>query len=171
MCWTHDFYSTFHTIQQAFTVYILSIMLWAICCCSVTQSCLTFCDPHGLQHTRLPCHSPSPSICSNSCPLSWWCHQTIPSSVVPFSCLQSFPVAEPFPISRHIRQPKDWSFSFSLSSSNVYSGLISFSLWLVWPPCCPRDSQECSPAHSSNESILQHSAFFTVQLSHPSIHD
>ena len=55
---------------------------------SFTQSCLTLCDPHGLQHTRLPCPSPSPRACSNSCPLSRWCHPTISSSIVPFSlCL------------------------------------------------------------------------------------
>ena len=49
---------------------------------------------HGLQHARLPCPSPSPGACSNSCPLSRWCHPTISSSVVPFfSCLQSFPVS------------------------------------------------------------------------------
>ena len=48
-------------------------------------------QPHGLQHARLPCPSPSPGVCSNSCPLSWWCYPTISSSVVPFSsCLQSF---------------------------------------------------------------------------------
>ena len=53
--------------------------------------------PHGLQHTRLPCPSPSPGACSNSCPLSWWCHPTILSSVVPFySCLQSFPASGSF---------------------------------------------------------------------------
>ena len=52
--------------------------------------------PHGLQHTRLPC-SPSPGVCSNSCPLSQWCQTTISSSVVPFSsCLQSFPVSGSF---------------------------------------------------------------------------
>ena len=46
---------------------------------------------HGLQHTRLPCSSQSPRACSNSCPLSWWCHPTTWSSVIPFSsCLQSF---------------------------------------------------------------------------------
>ena len=56
--------------------------------------------PHGLQHTRLPCPSPSPGACSNSCPLSWWCHPTISSSVVPFSsCLQLFLVAGSFPVS------------------------------------------------------------------------
>ena len=53
--------------------------------------------PHGLQHARLPCPSPSPGVYSNSCPLSWWCHPTISSSVVPFlSCLQSFPASRFF---------------------------------------------------------------------------
>ena len=48
--------------------------------------------PHGFEHARLPCPSPSPRACSNSCPLSQWCHPTISSSVIPFSsCLQSFP--------------------------------------------------------------------------------
>ena len=52
---------------------------------------------HGLQHARLPCPSPSPRACSNSCPLSWWCHPTILTSVVPFcSCLQSFPTSVSF---------------------------------------------------------------------------
>jgi len=56
---------------------------------------------HGLQHTRLPCPSPSPGVCSNSCPLSWWCHPSISYSVVPFSsCLQSFPASGSFPMSR-----------------------------------------------------------------------
>ena len=56
---------------------------------------------HGLWHTRLPCPSPSPGACSNSCPSSWWCHPTISSSVVPFSyCLQSFPASGSFPRSQ-----------------------------------------------------------------------
>ena len=56
--------------------------------------------PHGLQHARLPCPSPSPGACSNSCPLCCWCHPTISSSVVPFSsCLQSFPASVSFPMS------------------------------------------------------------------------
>ena len=56
--------------------------------------------PHGLQHARLPCPSPSPRLCSNSCPLSQWCHPTISSSVIPFSCLQSFPASGSFPTSQ-----------------------------------------------------------------------
>ena len=56
--------------------------------------------PHGLQHARLPCPSPTPGVYSNSCPLSRWCHLTISSSVVPFSShLQSFPASGSFPIS------------------------------------------------------------------------
>ena len=57
--------------------------------------------PHGLQHTRLPCPALTPRVCSNSCPLSWWCHPTISSSIIPFSsCLQSFPVSGSFPMSQ-----------------------------------------------------------------------
>ena len=56
--------------------------------------------PHGLQHTRLPYPSPTPGVCSDSCPLSQWCHPSVSSSVVPFSCLQSFPASGSFPISR-----------------------------------------------------------------------
>ena len=62
------------------------------CCCIITPSCLTL-WPHGLQHARLLCPSPSPRVCSNSCPLSRWCHPTISSSVVPFSHLPSFPAS------------------------------------------------------------------------------
>ena len=56
--------------------------------------------PHGLQHARLPCPSPTPGACSNSCPSSQWCHPTISSSVIPFSCLQSFPASESLPMSQ-----------------------------------------------------------------------
>ena len=57
--------------------------------------------PHGLQHTRLPCPSPTPRTCSDSCPSNGWCHPTISSSVIPFSsCLQSFPALGSFPISQ-----------------------------------------------------------------------
>ena len=57
--------------------------------------------PHGLQHSRFPCPSPAPGACSNSCPLSQWCHPTISSSVIPFSsCLQSFPPSGSFQMSQ-----------------------------------------------------------------------
>ena len=84
---------------------------------------------HGLQHARLPCPSPSPRTCSNSCPSSQWWHPTISSSVIPFSCLQSFSASGSFPMSVFwIRWPKYCSFSFSISPSNEYSRLISFTM-------------------------------------------
>ena len=71
---------------------------------SVQFSCSVMCDslrPHGLQHARLPCPSPTPGTCSNSCPSSWWCHPTISSSIVPFSsCFQSCPASGSFPMSQ-----------------------------------------------------------------------
>ena len=67
-------------------------------CCSVAKSCVTL-WPHGLQRSRLPCPSLSPGVCSNSCPLSWWCHPTISSSVTSVFCPQSFPASGSFPVS------------------------------------------------------------------------
>ena len=58
-----------------------------------------FSQKHGLQHARLPCPSPSLGVCSNSRPLNQWCHPTISSSVIPFSCPQSFPASGSFPMS------------------------------------------------------------------------
>ena len=83
--------------------------------------------PHGLQHARPPCPSPTLKVYSNSRPLSRWCHPTISSSVVSFSCFQSFPASGSFPMSwLCIRWPNYWNLSFSISPSNEYSGLISF---------------------------------------------
>ena len=66
--------------------------------CSVMSNSL---QPHGLPHARLPCPSPTPRACSNSCPSSQWCHPTISSSIVPFSsCLQSLPASTSFPMSQ-----------------------------------------------------------------------
>ena len=69
------------------------------CCCSVTKLSDSL-GPHGLQHFRLPCPSLSPEVCSNSCPLNWWCYLTISSSVALFSCPQSFPASGSFPVSQ-----------------------------------------------------------------------
>ena len=92
--------------------------------------------PHGLKHAWLPCPLLSPGVCSNSYPLSQWCQPTISSSVAPFSsCPQSFPALGSFlwltlfiRSTLCIRWPKYWSFSFSISPSNEYSGLISFRI-------------------------------------------
>ena len=127
---------------------------------------------HGLQHARLPCPSPSPRVCLNSCPLSRWCHPTISSSVVPFSsCLQSFPAAGSFPMS--------WLFASgvqsirisasAISPSNEYSGLISFSMDWFDLLAAQGTLRSLVQHHSSKVSILQCSTFFMVQLSHPYI--
>ena len=75
-------------------IYILSQTSVQFSCSVVSDSLW----PHGLQHSRLPCPSASPRLCSDSCPLSWWCHPTISSSVTPLSCLQSFPASGSFPV-------------------------------------------------------------------------
>ena len=96
-----------------------------ICCGSVAKLCLTL-WPHGLQHARLLCTPLSHGVCSDSCPLSWWCCLTISCSAVPFSfCLQSF-LESVFSneSALHIRCPKYWSFR--INPSNGYSGFISF---------------------------------------------
>ena len=120
--------------------------------------------PHGLQHARPPYQSPTPGVYSNSCPSSRWGHPIISSSVVPFSsCLQSFPASGSFPMGRW---PKYWSFSFSISPSNEYSRLISFRMhWLV-PLVFQGTLKNLLQHHNSKTSILQHSAFLIVQLSH-----
>ena len=107
-----------------------SIAFWLLFSPEVVSDSL---QPHGLHHPRLSCPSLSPIVCLNSCPLSRWCHPTILSSVVPFSsCLQSFPASVFFTmLALCIRWPKYWSFSFSISPSSEYSGLIFFRIdWL-----------------------------------------
>ena len=82
---------------------------------------------HGLQHARPPCPSPTIRVYLNSCPLSQWCHPTISSSVfIPPSVFLSIKVFSNESV-LHIRWPKYWSFSFSISPSTEYSGLTSFS--------------------------------------------
>ena len=126
--------------------------------------------PYGLQHARLPCPSPTPWACSNSCPLSWWCHPNISCSVIPFSfCLQSFPASGSFPRSQFLASgwPKYWGFSFSISLSSEYSGLISLNIdW--FDLLAVQDAlKSLLQHHSSKVSVLQRSAFFMVRLSHP----
>ena len=127
---------------------------------SVQFSCSVMSDslrPPGLQHARLPCLLPTPGAYSNSCPSSWWCHPTI--SVVPsFSSIRVFSNESVL----CNMWPKYWSFSFSSSPSNEYSGLISFRMdWL-----------DLLAVQGTLKSLLQNhsskawsSAFFEVQLS------
>ena len=99
---------------------------------SVTQSCLTLCNPMDCSMPGFPVHCQVP--CSNSCPLSWWCHPTISSPVVPFSsCLQSFPASGSFPMNQFFTSGgQSIGVSASvISPSNEYSELIPFRMdWL-----------------------------------------
>ena len=126
-------------------------------------------QPHGLQHTRPPCPSPTHRVYSNSCPLSWWCHPTISSSVVPFSSgLQSFPASGTFLVSHFFTSGgQSVSFSFSSSPSNEYSGLIAFRMDWLGLLAVQGTLKSLLQHHSSKASILWHLAFFIVQLSHP----
>ena len=125
--------------------------------------------PRGLQHARPPCPSPTPRVYSNSCPLSRWCHPTI-SFCRPLLLLPSiFPsiMVSSNESALCIRWPKYWSFSFNISPSNEHPGLISFTMdWLDLLEV-QGTLKSLIQHHSSKASILQCSAFFKVQLSHP----
>jgi len=118
---------------------------------SVQFSCSVVSDslwPHESQHARTPCPSPTLGVHPNSCPLSWWCHPAISSSVLPFSSFPQFLPAWVFSnvSTLHLRWPKCWSFSFSISPSNEHPGPISFRMdWLDLLAVQGTHSQESSP--------------------------
>ena len=122
--------------------------------------------PPGLQHARPPCLSPTLRAFSNSSSSSWWCHLIFcrPLLLLP-SIFPSIRVFSNESVLR-IRWPQYWSFSFSISPSNEYSELISFTT--DWFDLAVKGTlKSLLQQHSSKASILQHSAFFMVQLSHP----
>ena len=128
--------------------------------------------PHELQHARPPCPSPTPVVYPNSCPLSWWCHPTISSSVVPFSsCLQSFPASGFFQMSQLFAwggQSIEVSASASVLPMNTQDW---YPLgWMVGSPCIPRDSQESSPTPQV-KSINALALSFLYRSTLTSIHD
>ena len=119
--------------------------------CSVVFASLW---PSGLQHARPPCLSPTPRVYSNSCPLSWWCHSTISSPVVPLSShLQSFPASGSFQMSQ-LFASGDQCIGVSASASVLQTNIQDW-FPLGWTGLI------------SKASILQCSAFFVVWLSHP----
>ena len=124
---------------------------------------------HRLQHTRPLCSSPTSRGYSNSCPLSRWCHPSISSSVMLFSSrLQFFPASVSFQMIQFFASSGQTigSFSFSVSPSNEYLGLISFRLDWFNLLAAHGILKSLLQHHSSKASILQHSAFFIVQFSH-----
>ena len=122
---------------------------------------------HELQNARLPCPSPTPRACSNSRPLSQWCHPTTSSSVVPFSCLQPFPTSGSFPMSQFFASSGQ-SIGVS-ASAPVFPMNIQdwFPLGLIGLILQSKGLSSLLQHHNSKTSILQHSAFFMVHHSHP----
>ena len=126
--------------------------------------------PHGLQHARPPCPSPTPGVHSDSTSIK----SVMPSShlilyrplLLPPSLFPSIWVFSNEPV-LHIRWPKYWSFSFSISPSNEYSGLISLRIDLLDLFAVQETLKSLLQHHSSITSVFWHSAFFIVQLSYP----
>ena len=152
------------------TLYVLSLLIrlktGKVSCCSVqfssvAQLCPTL-QPHGLQHARPPCPSPTPRVYSNSCPLSWWCHPTISCSVVPFSyCPQSFPASGSFQMSQFFA-----SGGQSIGASALASVLpMNIQDWfpLGWTGWISLLSKGLSRV-ISNTTVQKHQ-FFGTQLS------
>ena len=136
--------------------------------CSVQFSLSVVSDslrPHGLQHARPPCPWLTSGVNSNLCPLSWWCHPLCPLLLPP----SIFPSIRVFSneSALHIRWPKYWSFSFSTIPSKEIPGLISFRMDWLDLLAVQGTLKSLLQHHSSKASILQHSAFLIVQLSHP----
>ena len=137
--------------------------------CSVVSNSL---QPHEPQHTRPTCPSPTPGVYPNSCPLSWWCHLTISSYVIPFfSCLQFFPMSGSFEMSQLFTSGGQ-SIGVSASTS-VLQWIFRTDFvqdGLTWSPCSPRDSQESSPIpqfKSINSLVLS----FLYSPTLTSVHD
>ena len=142
--------------------------------CSDTLLCLALLWLHGLQHARFPCPSLSSTFWSNSWPFSQWCCLTISSSATLFSFAFNLPQhqdlfqwANSSLTFGHIRWPKFWSFGFTISLSNEYSRLISFSIDWFDLLVVQGTLKSLIQHHSSKALILQISAFSIVQLSHP----
>ena len=118
--------------------------------------------PHGLQHTRPPCPSPTPEVCSDSCSLSWWCRPTISSSVIPFSShLQSFPASGSFPMSRLF----EWGGQSIGASASASVLPMNIQDWfpLGWTGWMSLQSKGFSRVFS-NTTVQKHQ-FFGAQLS------
>ena len=131
-------------------------------------SVLTLCDPQGLQHTRLPCPSPTSGAYSNSCPSSWWCHPTISSSGIPFSsCLQSCPSSGSFPMS-HFFTSGGQSIGVSASASILPMNIQDW-FPLGWTGWISMQSKGLTRVFS-NTTVQKHQTFGTKLSSQSNSH-
>ena len=148
-------------VHQAFIIiYVMlqKVKQWKWSCSVVSDSLW----PHGLQHTRPPCPSPTPRVYSNSCPLSRWCHPTISSSVVPFSShFQSFPASGSFPMSQFFESGGQ-SIGVSASTSVLPMNIQDW-FPLGWTSWISLQSKGVSRVFSN--TTLQKHQLFGAQLS------
>ena len=115
-----------------------------------SRSVMSFSDslqPHELQHARPPCPSPTPRVHPNPCPSSQWCHPTISSSVIPFSCPQSFPASESFPVNHLFASGGQSKFS---SGHRTGKGQFSFQ---SLRKATPKNAQTTTQLHSSHTLV------------------
>ena len=152
--------------KQGWKVYeSLSELYWYVHTASVqvSRSAMpNYLQLHGLQHSRLPCPSPTPGACSNSCPLSWRCHPTMLSSVVPFSsCLQSFPASESFLMNQFFApgvQSIEASASASVLPMNSQNWFpLGLTGWI--------SLQSKGPSRVFSNTTVQKHQLFSTQLS------
>ena len=173
----------------AICIFYLSVSFWLffVCMCVWASTDYILCSPpfstngnsvmsdslwpHGLQHARLPCPSLCPRICSNSYPLSQWCHPIISSSVAPFSSCPVFPNFRVFSNESAlcIRWAKDWSFSFSISPSTEYSELIFFRIDWFDLYAVQRTLKGLLQHHSSKASIHMLLIIYEIESESPSV--
>ena len=143
-------------------------MLLLFSCWVMSDSC----QPHGLQHNRVPCPSATPRVYSTSCPSNRWCHPTISSSVVPFSsCLQSFPASRSFPVTQFFTsggQSIVVSASTSVLPMNTQD--CSPQEWTGWIPLQSKGLSSLLQHHSSKASISSALSFLYSPIL-TSIHD
>ena len=161
---THIFSSAmWHLPRQIFDLAIESLNKIQFSLVQFSRSVMSYSlQPHGLQHARPPCPSPTSGVYPNSCPLSQWCHPTISSSVVPFSShLQSFWASRSFPMSQFFASG---GHSIGVSTSVLPMNIQDWSPlgWTGWISLQFKRLSSLLQHHSSKASILLCSAFFIV---------
>ena len=149
--------------MDLFQILLLLLLLFS------RLECPTLCNPHGLQHARLPWPSPSLRVCRSSRPLHWWCHPTISSSDYLFSfCLHSFPASRSFPVS-FLFASGDQNIGVSATASVLPMSIQGwFPLRFTgWISAIHGTLKSLHQHHSMKASVIQCSSFFMVQLLKP----
>ena len=157
--WIYTVVRVFRNSEEGAVLFFIILFISIQFSCSVVSNSLR---PHGPQHARPPCPSSTPGVYPNSCPLSWWCHPTISSSVIPFSsCLQSFPALMSFPMSQLFV-----SGGQSIGVSALVSVLpMNIQGWFPWGLTGLISLLSKGLSRVFSNTIVQKHQFFSTQLS------